>query len=129
MRDEDTVRTSFRAVPRSRTMEDLVERQSVILSRIESERQLLLKELLHYFGETCPALAKRCETAIDVLRLGRRREAANCLQKFSNEANRRLAAARFATTSEQVTVGLLDRARASIQHLEKLSASCGAPHR
>src|SRR5438309_10350206 len=116
MKGKDAARTSLHAVPsRLRTMHDLPARQSVIHHRIEGKRQLLAEEILHYFGDTCPALAKRCETAIVGLRPPGRREAANCLQTFSaacNEASRELAAARFAASTGHVTVELLDRARA-----------------
>jgi hypothetical protein len=125
MKGKVTARTSLHAIPsRLRTMHDLPERQSVIHHRIEGKRQLLTEEILHYFGDTCPALAKRCETAIVGLRPPGRREAANCLQMFSavsNEANRELAAARFAASTGHLTVELLDRARASIQHLDEVA--------
>ena len=33
-------------------------------NEIDGKRNLLAEEMLRYFGETCPALAARCEVAI-----------------------------------------------------------------
>jgi transcriptional regulator with AAA-type ATPase domain len=92
---------------------------------IEGKWQLLAEEMLRYFGETCPALAARCEIAIVGLPPLARREAAERLQTLcavANETNRELTVARLAATREQALDELLlDRAFASIEHLSEVA--------
>ena len=92
---------------------------------IDGKRNLLAEEMLRYFGETCPALAARCEIAIVGLPPLARREAAGRLQTLgaiTNETNRELAAARVAVTKRQAPAELLfDRALASIEHLSEVA--------
>ena len=60
---------------------------------IDGKRNLLVEEMLRYFGETCPALAARCEIAIVGLPPLARREVAGRLQTLitiANETNRGL---------------------------------------
>jgi hypothetical protein len=125
MKSKDSARTPLYAVPSVlRTAPDLPQRQSLMQHRIESKRHLLTNEMLLYIGETCPALAERCEIAIVELPPRDRREAAKCLQTLcsvSNETNRELAAARLAASKGHATIQLLDRALASIEHLRKIT--------
>ena len=92
---------------------------------IDGKRNLLVEEMLRYFGETCPALAARCEIAIVGLPPLARREAAGRLQTLgavTNETNRELAAARVAVVRGQAPAErLLDRALASIEHLSEVA--------
>jgi hypothetical protein len=92
---------------------------------IEGKRNLLAEEILRYFGETCPALAARCEVAIVGLPPFVRREVAGRLQTLgavTNETNRELRAASLAVTREQAPAEfLLDRALASIEHLSEVA--------
>jgi len=92
---------------------------------IEGKQNLLAKEMLRYFWETCPALAARCEVAIVDLPPLARREVAGRLQTLAavaNETNRELAAARVAVTRRQAPAELLlDRALASIEHLSEVA--------
>ena|SRR5208282_1456416 len=92
---------------------------------IEGKRNLLVEEMLRYFGETCPALAARCEVAIVGLPPLARREVAGRLQTLgaiTNETNRELAAARVAVARAQATAEfVLDRALASIEHLSEVA--------
>ena len=125
MKSKDSAKTPLHAVPNGlRTVPDLPQRQSLMQHRIESKRHLLTEEMLLYFGDTCPALAERCEVAIVDLPPHDRREAAKCLQTLcsvSNETNRELAAARLAASEGHATIKLLDRALASIEHLRKIA--------
>jgi acyl-CoA reductase-like NAD-dependent aldehyde dehydrogenase len=124
MKSKDSARTLVYAVPNGlRTAPDLPQRQSLMQHRIESKRHLLTKEMLLYIGETCPALAERCETIVE-LPPRDRREAAKWLQTLcsvSNETNRELAAARLAASKGHATINLLDRALASIEHLRRIA--------
>ncbi len=92
---------------------------------IDGKRNLLVEEMLRYFGETCPALAARCEVAIVGLPPLARREVAGRLQTLgavTNETNRELTAARVAVARGQApTELLLDRALASIEHLSEVA--------
>ena len=92
---------------------------------IDGKRNLLAKEVLRYFWETCPALAARCEVAIVDLPPLARREVAGRLQTLAavaNETNRELAAARVAVKKGQASADLLlDRALASIEHLSEIA--------
>ena len=92
---------------------------------IDGKRNLLAEEMLRYFGETCPALAARCEIAIVGLPPLVRREVAGRLQTLeavTNETNREFTAARVAVTRGQAPAELLlDRALASIEHLSEIA--------
>jgi len=92
---------------------------------IEGKRHLLAEEVLRYFGETCPALAARCEVAIVGLPRLALREVAGRLQaleSITNETNRELTAARVTVTKGQAPAELLlDRALASIEHLSEVA--------
>jgi len=92
---------------------------------IEGKRNLLAEEMLRYFGETCPALAERCEVAIVALPPLARRELAGRLQTLgaaTNETNRELSTVRVAVAKGQAPTGLLlDRALASIEHLSEIA--------
>jgi len=91
---------------------------------IDGKRNLLAEAMLSYFGETCPALAARCEVAIVGLPPLARREVAGRLQTLgavTNETNQELAAARVAVTRGQTPDEfLLDRALASIERLSEV---------
>ena len=66
---------------------------------IDGKRNLLAEAMLSYFGETCPALAARCEVAILALPPLARRELAGRLQTLgaaTNETNRELSTVRVA---------------------------------
>ena len=39
------------------------QRNTIVDHKIDGKRDLLVEEMLRYFGETCPALAARCEVA------------------------------------------------------------------
>ena len=97
----------------------------VVRDGLEGKRNLLAGEMLRYFGETCPALAARCEVAIVGLPPLARRELAGRLQTLgavTNETNRELAAARAALANGQAPGALLlDRALASIEHLSEVA--------
>ena len=92
---------------------------------IDGKRNLLAEEMLRYFGETCPALAARCEVAIVGLPPLARREVVGrlrTLRAVTNETNRELAASRVAVTKGHVPADLLlDRALASIEHLSEVA--------
>jgi hypothetical protein len=80
--------------------------------------------MLRYFGETCPALAARCEVAIVGLPPLARREVVGrlrTLRAVTNETNRELAASRVAVTTGQDPADLIDRALASIEHLSEVA--------
>jgi hypothetical protein len=81
--------------------------------------------MLRYFGETCPALAARCEVAIVGLPPLARREVVGrlrTLRAVTNETNRELAVSRVAVTTGQDPADLLlDRALASIEHLSEVA--------
>ena len=98
---------------------------SVVQNGIDGKRNLLAEEMLRYFGETCPALAARCEIAIVGLPPLVRREVAGRLQTLeavTNETNRELTAARVAVARGQAPAELLlDRALASIEHLSEIA--------
>jgi hypothetical protein len=93
--------------------------------RIDGKRNLLAEEMLRYFGETCPALAARCEVAIVGLPPLARREVIGrlrTLRAVTSETNRELAASRVAVTTGQDPADLLlDRALASIEHLSEVA--------
>jgi hypothetical protein len=99
--------------------------QSVMHDEVDGKRNLLAEEMLRYFGETCPALAARCEIAIAGLPLLARREVAGRLQTLralTNETNRGLTAAHVAVARGQAPAErLLDRALASIEHLNEIA--------
>jgi hypothetical protein len=103
----------------------LVLRGTIVRDEIDGKRNLLVEEMLRYFGETCPVLAARCEVAIVGLPPRARREVAGRLQTLRaviNETNRDLAAARVAVARGQATGALLlDRALASIEHLSEVA--------
>ncbi len=91
---------------------------------IDGKRNLLAEEMLRYFGETCPALAARCEVAIVGLPPLARREVVGrlrTLRAVTNETNRELAASRVAVTTGQDPADLIDRALASIEHLSEVA--------
>ena len=91
---------------------------------IDGKRNLLAEEMLRYFGETCPALAARCEVAIVGLPPLARREVVarlRTLRAVTNETNRELAASRVAVTTGQDPADLIDRALASIEHLSEVA--------
>jgi hypothetical protein len=92
---------------------------------IDGKRHLLAEEMLRYFGETCPALAARCEIAIVGLPAPARPEAAGRLQTLcavTNETNRELTVARLAAARAEAPVELLlDRTLASIEHLSEIA--------
>jgi hypothetical protein len=91
---------------------------------IDGKRNLLAEEMLRYFGETCPALAARCEVAIVGLPPLARREVVGRLRRLravTNETNRELAASRVAVTTGQDPADLIDRALASIEHLSEVA--------
>jgi uncharacterized membrane protein YqiK len=92
---------------------------------IERKRQLLAAELLRYFGETCPALAARWQTAIVDLAPPILRELAGRLQEFeviTDETNRQLKAAQAAAFEDQESAEVvLDRALASLEHLNEVA--------
>ena len=91
---------------------------------IERKRRLLAVELQRYFGETCPALAARCETAIIGLAPPILRELGGRLQEFeavTDETNRQLKAAQAAAFEDKESAELvLDRALASLEHLNEV---------
>lgn len=88
---------------------------------VERKRKLLAAELQRYFGETCPALTARWETAITGLAPPVLRELADRLWAFealTNEIDRNLSDARAATTKNEASAeNLLDRALASVERL------------
>jgi hypothetical protein len=92
---------------------------------IDGKRNLLAKEMLHYFWETCPALAARCEVAIVSLPPLARREVVGrlrTLRAVSDQTNRELESARDAITRGQAPADfLLDHALASIEHLSEMA--------
>ena len=92
---------------------------------IDSKRNLLAEEMLGYFGETCPALAARCEVAIIGLPPLARRDVTErllTLRVVTNEANRELTAARVTVATGQAPEeSPLDRALASIEHLSEIA--------
>jgi hypothetical protein len=92
---------------------------------IKDKRNLLIAEMLRYFGETRPALAARWEVAVVGLPLLVLRELAGCLQTLevvADETNRELRAARAAFAKGQASAELLlDRALASIEHLSEVA--------
>ena len=92
---------------------------------IDGKRNLLVEEMLRYFGETCPALAARCEIAIVGLPPLARREVAGRLQTLitiANETNREIAAARVAATGDHASSELLfGHALAAIEHLSEIA--------
>ena len=92
---------------------------------IERKRRLLAVELQRYFGETCPALAARCEAVIIGLPPPVLRELASRLQEFeavTEETNRQLEAAQAAAFEDEESPELvLDRALASLEHLNELA--------
>jgi hypothetical protein len=92
---------------------------------IEDKRNLLIAEMLRYFGETRPALAARWAVAIVGLAPLALLELAGRLQTLevvANETNRELRAARAAVTEGQASAEfLLDRALASIEHLSEVA--------
>jgi hypothetical protein len=98
---------------------------TIVDKPIDSKRNLLAEEMLSYFGETCPALAARCEVAIIGLPPLARRDVAERLLKLravTNEANRELTAARVTVATGQAPEeSLLDRALASIEHLSEVA--------
>jgi uncharacterized membrane protein YqiK len=91
----------------------------------ERKRQLLAAELLRYFGETCPALAARWQTAIVDLAPPILRELTGRLQEFeviTDETNRQLKAAQAAAFEDQESAEVvLDRALASLEHLNEVA--------
>jgi hypothetical protein len=98
---------------------------TIVDKPIDSKRNLLAEEMLSYFGETCPALAARCEVAIIGLpRLARRDVAEQLLtlRAVTNEANRELTTARITVVTGQAPAELLlDCALASIEHLSEVA--------
>ena len=91
---------------------------------IEGKRNLLAEEMQRYFGETCPALAARCECAIVGLPRLVLREVAGRLQalkSITNETNRELWAARVAVARGQAP-GI-----SSIVHSHQSSISARSP--
>jgi hypothetical protein len=82
-------------------------------------------ELLRYFGETCPALAARWQAAIVDLAPPVLRELAGRLQVLefaTDETNRLLEAAQAAAFEDQESAEtLLDRALASLEHLNEIA--------
>ena len=92
---------------------------------IDSKRSLLAEEMLSYFGETCPALAARCEVAIIGLPPLARRDVAErllTLRAVTNEANRELTAARVT-----VATGQRRRRACSIVRAHQSSISAKSP--
>jgi hypothetical protein len=89
------------------------------------KRNLLAAELRRYFGETCPALAARWESAIIGLAPSILRELAGRLQALevvTDETNRELRAAQAAAIEDEVSAEqLLDRALASLEHLSEVA--------
>jgi hypothetical protein len=92
---------------------------------IRRKRELLAAELKRYFGETCPALAARWETAIIGMAPLILRELAGRLQALetiTDETNRELRAAQVAATEDEASAEhLLDRALASMEHLSEVA--------
>ena len=92
---------------------------------IESKRKLFATELQRYFGETCPALVARWEAAIVGLAPPALRELAGRLQALeivTDETNWELSAAQVAATEGQASTELLlDRALASMEHLNEVA--------
>lgn len=92
---------------------------------IESKRQLLAGELQRYFGETCPALAARWEAAIVGIAPANLRDLAGRLQAFetlTNQVNKDLTGALAAAAERRAPAEpLLDRARASLEHLNEVA--------
>jgi len=69
---------------------------ALMVDRLEIKRQLLVAELLRYFGETCPALAARRAAAIVGMAPPVLHELAGRLREFesvTDETNRQLKAA------------------------------------
>jgi hypothetical protein len=97
----------------------------VVRDEIEDKRNLLIAEMLRYFGETRPALAARWAVAIVGLPTFTVRELAvrlQTLEAVASETNRELGAARAAVTKGQASAAfLLDRALASIEHLSEVA--------
>ena len=92
---------------------------------IDGKRNLLVEEMLRYFGETCPALAARCQVAIVSLPPLARREVAGRLQTLitiANETNREIAATRVPATGDHASSELLfGHALAAIEHLSEIA--------
>jgi hypothetical protein len=91
----------------------------------ERKRELLAAEMQRYFGETCPALAARCEAVIIGLPPPILRELAGRLQEFeavTDKTNRQLKAAQAAAFEDEESAELvLDRALASLEHLNEVA--------
>jgi regulator of protease activity HflC (stomatin/prohibitin superfamily) len=83
--------------------------------------------LQRYFGETCPTLAARWEAAIVGLTPSILRELAGRLQAFEILTNQVSAELRTALTSAAESRAsseeLLDRALASLEHLNEVAAA------
>ena len=86
---------------------------------------LLDGEMRRYVGETCPALAARCYESLASLPPRMLWEVAaqtRALESFTDETNQQLRAALAATAKDQDSVdALLDRALASLEHLNELA--------
>src|ERR1700746_403432 len=126
MKGKDAATTPLYAVPsRLMMVRDLPRGQPVTQDGIEGKRHLLAEEMLGYFGETCPALAARCEVAIIGLPPLARRDVTErllTLRAGTNEANRALTAARVTVaTGKAPEESPLDRALASIEHLSEVA--------
>jgi hypothetical protein len=91
---------------------------------IGGKRNLLVEEMLRYFGEICPSLAVRCEVAIVGLPPLALQEIAGRLQTLiaaANETNRQLRAAHTADEDQASSEIFLDRALACIEHLSEIA--------
>jgi hypothetical protein len=89
----------------------------------ENRRKLLAAELQRYFGETCAALTARGEAALVGLVPPVLQELTDRLQAFetlTTQVNRELATALAASAESAASAEpLLDRARASLEHLNE----------
>lgn len=99
----------------------------MMIDATENKRKLLAEELQRYFGETCPALAARWEAAIVGLAPPILRELAGRLQAFETLTNRVSGELRSALAAAAECDGsaepLLDRALASLEHLNEVAAA------
>ena len=97
----------------------------MMIDATENKRKLLAAELRRYFGETCPALTARWQAAIVGLAPPILRELAGRLQAFetlTNQVNGELTAALAAAAESHGSAEpLLDRALASLEHLNEVA--------
>ena len=92
---------------------------------IDGKRNLLAEEMLRYFGETCPALAARCEIAIVGLPPLVRREVAGRLQTLRRSPTRPTGSLR--PLASQSPGGRRRLSSCSIAHSHQSSISARSP--